>query len=863
MGTTSQKLTYLNDTKLALKDMINNALDGNDKITSETTFRNYVRSLFDAFINSLTYPDVLFDNFPKVTGEGTGIVLNNTLESVMKLKLGTNMYQYSTTGKNLLKLDQFSGTFNTTSYTTMGEYLQIKNRYNNIGRTIDVDTNYFKSTRTNAYDNIQDWLLTNLSPNTTYTISCNVATTKQAGKITIFGRQINYNETSTYTTFTTDANGEFEFSVFYETEQVSGTYIELSNIQLEKGGTKTNFEPYTGGEASPNPDYPQDIYTVSGDNEIYVSNKNIFDLNETPNWVGGNTTYTIENEELNIAGNWFVGFPLAVEKNTDYYLSAVRKNASGSSAGNISIYNERNGQSIKNFGGSNGTFNSGDRNSVIILFYVGSGSAGAITYSNIQIEKGTSGTSYVSHKKQIYNLTLPVKNLLDFSTLQMGYVAYDGTISTAGITNEERYSNFIKVKPNTAYTFKIFESAWSGFNTNNWIGIGEYTSDNASSFIRRDTMTTTTQDYYTFTTSDTTEYVVLSARGLATATRVQFEIGSKVNYYTPYGQYLEYCKMGDYKDSIIKAIDKNLLQLPTTASSVYRATFTKLNDNSFLIERGDNAGSTGYIEINITNILKPNTTYTLSKKYSTTGYTFLNEGSIRLKINGTIESYQSSNSVTFTTPSSISSISVFFYLAGEDTQYSSQTGTITFDEIQLERRSTATDFEPYGLEKNKWYLRKNTGKVVLNGTEGFELWRTQGNYGLFVLSQANFTTNYIVSNIQKLLSNYFNCVGDGTLYNRQYQGVELNADSTRSLQISISNTKASTINDFNTWLSTHNTIVYYALKTPEYILLNDTLQVQLNNIEKAISYDDETNISQTNNDLPFIINASAIEELTE
>lgn len=57
--------------------------------------------------------------------------------------------------------------------------------------------------------------------------------------------------------------------------------------------------------------------------------------------------------------------------------------------------------------------------------------------------------------------------------------------------------------------------------------------------------------------------------------------------------------------------------------------------------------------------------------------------------------------------------------------------------------------------------------------------------------------------------------------------------------------------------------IYYGLTTPTYTLLNDTLQTQLDNIKNALSHDEQTNISQTNYDLPFVINATAIEKYSD
>ena len=52
--------------------------------------------------------------------------------------------------------------------------------------------------------------------------------------------------------------------------------------QLEKNSTITSYEPYTGGIASPNPDYPQDIQVVTGENTISIINRNFLNLEKYP-----------------------------------------------------------------------------------------------------------------------------------------------------------------------------------------------------------------------------------------------------------------------------------------------------------------------------------------------------------------------------------------------------------------------------------------------------------------------------------------------------------------------------------------------------------------------------------------------------
>lgn len=130
----------------------------------------------------------------------------------------------------------------------------------------------------------------------------------------------------------------------------------------------------------------------------------------------------------------------------------------------------------------------------------------------------------------LQNVNVCGKNLFDISTLQDGYVTSEGTINTNHPLGE-MHSNFIKVQPSTSYTFKINETSST---YDNWIGIGEYTNNNYTDFVIRKTMTTATQNYYTFTTNSNTKYIIVSARNLHDATKIQLEKGSTATEYEPY-----------------------------------------------------------------------------------------------------------------------------------------------------------------------------------------------------------------------------------------------------------------------------------------------------------------------------------------
>ena len=88
---------------------------------------------------------------------------------------------------------------------------------------------------------------------------------------------IRQNSISTGAAITTQATTAY-VRIYYFARN-AGT-ITLHEPQLEAGSTATSFEPYVGGVPSPNPDYPQAIQTVTGEQTVTVTGKNL--LNAVP-----------------------------------------------------------------------------------------------------------------------------------------------------------------------------------------------------------------------------------------------------------------------------------------------------------------------------------------------------------------------------------------------------------------------------------------------------------------------------------------------------------------------------------------------------------------------------------------------------
>lgn len=281
MGTLGQKLDYLTDTKSILKQKINN-LGGS--LTDESTFRSYG-----------DYLDELYDEMPKVTGEGTEITLTPTRKGRMQLDLKGNTSQASYTGKNL-----YNATMEAT--TTRG-----------ITRSADRQRIYINGTVETAGN--QDFPLSDIDfPAGTYTLSYEI----ESGTITgtnglnlyiysnpNYGRspvgRINPDTNKDSVSVTLTDSAKIYIHMYGQTVDVSYTNVVIKYQITNGSNADYNFEQYVGGVPSPNPDYPQDIHVVTGNNTIEVQGKNLCKIERgtgTPPKVSHGVSYSYTNNNI-------------------------------------------------------------------------------------------------------------------------------------------------------------------------------------------------------------------------------------------------------------------------------------------------------------------------------------------------------------------------------------------------------------------------------------------------------------------------------------------------------------------------------------------------------------------------------------
>ena len=100
--------------------------------------------------------------------------------------------------------------------------------------------------------------------------------------------------------------------------------FSFTDIQIEVGSVATEYEPYTGGQPSPNPTHPQDIKLAGVLNEetgryehkCCVVSENFFDINSLKGFtVEGNTIIKSKNKQV------YILRPEKALPNTQYYIS--------------------------------------------------------------------------------------------------------------------------------------------------------------------------------------------------------------------------------------------------------------------------------------------------------------------------------------------------------------------------------------------------------------------------------------------------------------------------------------------------------------------------------------------------------------
>lgn len=429
---------------------------------------------------------------PTTTGEGQDITLNKTAEmEFVKPPLPRgNTKQETTIGYNLLggfEYEQSSGGV-TFKYDDSGTIA--------INGTPTSNTDSMNSSRavTNGF--------TRRLETGTYTLNgISTGTGLLLGIVT--------NESGVWAVKTTTLNEVKSFSIvndcdyFFRAQVNSGvTYSTVLYPILVKGSytseTMPEYEPYTGGIPSPNPDYPQEIYSV-GDNV------NLFDkttITENARFTPDGTIYRDTN--------YFATDYIPVKVNTRYTANSNFLN----SYNRICYYDD------------NKVFISANDGNDINYFITPTGtkfvrfSKANNQLNTLKLVEGKNIGEYSAYGMGCSTVKIVNKNLFNPNTaLIKKYVMK----SSGGIATSPNWSasDFIQVKPDTQYIYSGVTNRLSDV-----AGTAFY--DETKTFIS--SVSSTTQ---TFTTPSNAKYVRISVQ-TETPNKIQLEQGSTATEYVAY-----------------------------------------------------------------------------------------------------------------------------------------------------------------------------------------------------------------------------------------------------------------------------------------------------------------------------------------
>lgn len=225
----------------------------------------------------------------------------------------------------------------------------------------------------------------------------------------------------------------------------------VESIMLEEGSTAHNYEPYTGGQPSPSPDYPQEVKGVSEISGKIVG-KNLFDiaqfLKDCAQTLNADGTITLKTNN----GKYYLNLP----QNDNIYFEYIVVNNSPSGRANMQLfYKDGTSVYLASEVADKNTIRSikltKEVDYIIVLGWTN------ITVKDLKIVIGTTVTDYQPYQSQSFNYTLS-KPLYRLSDSVYDYIDVD----KGKIVRNVRYKDFVGAE-NEKY---ITSNSYKGWYTN-------------------------------------------------------------------------------------------------------------------------------------------------------------------------------------------------------------------------------------------------------------------------------------------------------------------------------------------------------------------------------------------------------------
>ena len=477
---------------------------------------------------------------------GTSIALTDVISGIEELQYvygDTTQQTYS--GKNL-----WGGFSNDFSVSRSGiDFITHKDGTTDVSSGTTTTVSYSISLSEARNNNLSKTL-----PSGTYAIAGSV------GNISVL--VINVTTGALIATSSSGAPATFTLSettdVFVRAQIEIDTTVSATIIKpMLEAGSATSYEPYVGGIPAPNPDYPQDVNVVTGEQKVGITGKNLASIktSSTSPSVGG-LPFVVQDGVIKINGE--------SSSSSSFYFDSFKTNSNSAVFWmEITGYTDKpsgNGAIILQASDDNSAWSTlaelgmrsnhtHSRNVTLdsskyyrVRLYVDNNTFTNATIK-FQLEYGASATTFESYKSQSYTVNLgsielcKIGDYQDYISKSSGKNLIDPTIATANTRlamtsstvseNGFSTSDYIKVTPNTTYTIStgVVASPYYG-------GLCEY--DGSKVVVGNRVDISSSVQTYTFTTSSTTNYVRISEATSVFGVTLQLELGSATPY-EPYG----------------------------------------------------------------------------------------------------------------------------------------------------------------------------------------------------------------------------------------------------------------------------------------------------------------------------------------
>ena len=411
------------------------------------------------------------------------------------------------------------------------------------------------------------------------------------------------------------------------------------------------------------------------------------------------------------------------------------------------------------------------------------------------------------------------KNLFNINDTIEGYIGWNNSILPPDHNN--LLSNYIKVKPNTRYTYSI-----GGYdkptNIDHWTGWTYYKDKHGTiSTIVTDRQSRTGPDdsYKTmsFTTPSDCNYIRIGSRHLSLSNAwAQLEGSEVATPYEPFTYKVEILSHGKnlYKPNLQTKSSNGLTFSLHGNTLIVNGTCTKIVDFR-PINRTDSITLELY---NYVNKLPVGTTLKLSNNLGLKNF-------FSLKRNGA-QTYPANTLIIQEGDYGISC----FVRFEEGQSYNNAEL-----KIQLEINNVTTEFEPYQEDKTQILLDeplmrlpdgvcdeitrdgiliRRVGKIVFTGIESWNLSKTSDNTILFEVGVSNIKVDKrgnALPMCDKLLASL-----QSNIWNNDIEGVSYTDNINNRFRIRINKNRLNTqdLTGFKQWLSQNPTTVYYELAEP-------------------------------------------------